>query len=1056
MFKRIIAMLLLVALASLAIAGDKKLGKAEKIRRLESGGLDRVAGFNDRKNGVMDNGRMIMYFSNSACIDPYFNQTVQWPSGLRPVKNLVWQSGIMFGAVTASGDTITDESYCDPDVPTEDIFNPEPGYDNPDYSFPAFNNPTVARSDVLETYPVLFGGQWPSVDRIFDPADLRNLARLESFWLMRDNNEPANVVAGIIPIGVEVKAWLIQINSSLTRDIIFAYYRLKNIRGEDLQRCRFGLLVDPDMPALVGAEFEDDDDGFIRDLNLAYARDSDNFYASTPGVNIGHLGLKFLQSPIINGQELGLTSWTTFEYGDMPGAGQDMLSETGPDETLGQYRSLDHAQYDYLRPGLFMQPRLNTDVVFVMGTGEFDLADGDSIDMVVAFIGAEDFNSLINKSNAAQTVFDNNFIGPTPPAAPAVTAVSGDESVTLYWGAEPSETSLDALTQRDDFEGYRIYRSDDRGGSWGKATDNLAQYPNEVLPIAEYDVINTAGQLAGAVVSHSNQVSLATISSLGLADGSQGGDADGVDVSSFFSNDDFQIIFDSDTTFQVLNASQGVLLKYLSDLSSAVGFAVLDDGFTLLGGNPDDTHGLYRSGSPIYVTGQFVKITDGGSSPARAGDVFLVDQRRNDPGKNAGLVHSYTDKNLPGQPKQILNGYRYWYTVAAYDREDLVLGVSVNETPPLSNPNFDNDQTVEAIPQAPNAGLNETQVDTNFTHVGSSDVEGFVVQVIDPTMVRSSRYEISFNDSGVEKTYSVKDVTADTTELRAEPFYDPAMDNAKIFDGLRLLIVDVEPGVNDEASEQTAFAGGDTLTLADSDLPDVGNMLLQDYEIRFDGNVYTYVDYNEATPVTAPFAIFDVTAQPAKQITAEFFDGEGDADGEWDIDERFSIVNTDYTGSGAFEGDYPEDYAWRILLSVNDPSGIVDAGNVFEIVTNKSLTSADRYQFATTARSYSLSKNDLDNVRVVPNPFVVTSVFDVDRDRHEIHFTRVPANCKIKIFTLTGELVRTLDYDRQIEQLDFAKWDLKNEFGSEVAFGVYLYHLESSVGTKIGKIGILR
>ncbi|MDZ7344390.1 MAG: T9SS C-terminal target domain-containing protein, partial [candidate division KSB1 bacterium] len=111
----------------------------------------------------------------------------------------------------------------------------------------------------------------------------------------------------------------------------------------------------------------------------------------------------------------------------------------------------------------------------------------------------------------------------------------------------------------------------------------------------------------------------------------------------------------------------------------------------------------------------------------------------------------------------------------------------------------------------------------------------------------------------------------------------------------------------------------------------------------------------------------------------------------------------------------------------------------------------------TTARSFALKAADLDNVRVVPNPFVVTSLFDVDRDRHEIHFIRVPAQCTIKIFTLTGELVRTIEHDRSTSNgLDFAKWDLKNEFGSEVAYGVYLYHLQSSVGSKIGKIAVLR
>lgn len=1067
MFVKKVVIFSLIVLAPFAFSDDKKKSsKAEKIRRLQEQKLSKPAAFNDRKAGVMDNGRMTMYFTNSGGIGDYaFQRTIQWPAGLRPAKNLIWEAGIMFGAVTAAGDTITDEGYFDRDIPTEDIFNPEPGYDNPDYVFPPLNNTTIARSDVLESYPARFGGQWPSVNKIFDPTELRNLARQEAFYLMRDNNEPANEQQGIKPIGVEIKCWKIEINSSLTRDFVYAYYRLKNISGQNLRSCRFGIMVDPDMPALVGAEFEDDDDGFIRDLNLAFARDSDNFYASAPGINIGLFGVKFLRSPEVAGRELGLTSWTTFEYADMPGQDEGYLTVDGPDDNLGQYRSLDEAQYDYMRPGLYMTPRLNTDVVFIMGTGDFNLAQGDSVDMALAFIAADDFRSLVNKAIAAQQVFDNDFLGPTPPIAPAVTAVPGNESVTLYWDAEPTESSLDALTGRADFEGYRIYRSDDRGGSWGNPTENAAQYPNGVLPIAEYDVVNTAGQLAAAVVSHSNQASLAVINSLGLADGSHAGDAEGVDNSTFFSNDDFQIIFDSDTTFQVLNSAQGVLLKYLDDLSGAVGFAVLDTGFAVQTDNPDETHGLYRSGYPIYVTGQFVRITDGvdangDASPAAAGDVFTVDQRRNEPGRNAGLLHSFVDQNIPGQPKQILNGYRYWYTVAAYDREDLVIGVTVNENPPLSNPSFAGDQTVEVIPQAPVAGLVEATADTSFAHVtGSSDVEGFGLEIIDVTKVTGHRYEISFNVAGADKTYSVRDLTASGQPMKLidQPFYDPASDNAKMFDGIRLLIVDVEPGINDDASGQTAFAGSDTLTLEEWDLPDVGNTLLQDYEIRFDGNVYTYTDYNEGTPVTAPFAVFDVTAQPEKQITVEFFDSDGDADGEWDIDEQFSIVNANYTGSGGFEGNYPDDYAWRILLSVNDPSGLVDAGNVFKVVTNKSLTSADRYQFNTTARSLAPTARDLDNIRVVPNPFVVTSVFDTDRDRHEVHFTRVPANCTIKIFTLAGDLVRTIKYDRGgSDGLDFAKWDLKNEFGSEVSYGVYLYHLESTLGSKIGKIAIVR
>jgi len=1073
MFIRKIALLILIVLVSLASADDKKVSKAERIRRLQSVGLRKPSAFNDRKNGVMDNGRMIMYFSNSGCIDPYFNQTVQWPAGLRPVKNLVWQSGIMFGAKLPDGSIVTDESYCDPDVPTQDIFNPVPGYDNPNYTFPALKNPIVARSDILDSYPTRFGGKWPSADKLFDPLELRNLARQESFWIMRDDNEPEN--ADIKVIGVEVKCWLIQINSSLTRDFIYAYYRLKNVSGQDLRSCRFGVLVDPDMPALVGAEFEDDSDGFERGLNLGYARDSDNFYASTPGVNIGHLGVKFLRSPKgADGLELGLRSWTTFEYGDMPGEGQFILAEDGPDETLGEYRNIDEAQYDYMRPGLYMKERVNTDVVFVMGSGDFNLAKGDSVDMAIAFIAAENFDRLKSKAIAAQRVFDNNFIGPNPPAAPAVTGVPGNESVTLYWNAEPSESSKDALTGRADFEGYRIYRSDDRGGSWGASTENEAKYPFGVLPIAEYDIVNTPGQLAASVVSHSNQVSLATIGSLGVADGSQPGDAANVDISSFFSNDDFHLIFDTDSTFQVLNASQGTLLKYLDDLAGAVGFAVLNDSFKLQLNNPDDTHGVYRSGSPIYLTGQFVRITDFKRdttfSPVQAGDVFLVDQRLSESGTNAGLVHFYVDKNPPNatpETKQILNGYRYWYTVAAYDREDQVIGVTVNENAPLTDPNLSaSDQTVEVIPQAPVAGYT-LDVPTNavFDHPnGLSHLKGFPLLVIDPKVVPEATYTLSFRETDEEKLWSLKRTSSrgDSAVFADQSFYDAPEGNATMFDGMALLqIQDLPPGVNEELSRQTALVNRDTLSF------DLGDDYVfsetqaeKEYEIRFVSTPVNYPGPDSGSVVSAPFALFEITGNTSKQIGAVINDNPKDTlnVGKWSIRESFDLVNAAYAEPASFS--YTDEdlvFTLKFELPRSDATGEVAAGNIFRIVGNRRLHQQDVYRFTTKSPRVQATAGDLAAVRVVPNPFVVTSVFDTDRDRHEIHFTSIPEACRIKIFTLAGDLVRTIQYDRSASGgQDFAKWDLKNEFGSEVAYGVYFYHLESPVGSRIGKIAIVR
>lgn len=1044
----------LAPLPEQALAGEdgKRLSKAEKIIKMRERNKDlfRTNAFRDRKIGRMDNGQMVMYYDNNGFIgDRDFTRSIEWPAGT--LNYLVWQTGIVFGAVTANGDTISSESYNDI---SDNQFNPEPGFDNPDYTWPVLETAIVARSDIRESFAPSWNGLWPGIEgRFIDPNELKNLARQESYWVMRDDNDPE--VSAEPPLHIEAECRLIQINSSLTKDFIFAIYKVKNVSGARLSNCRFGVLVDPDMPALVGAEFEDDDDGFIKDLNLAFARDTDNFYASKPGLNIGHFGVKFLKSPVVNGEELGLTSWTTFEYGDMPAPGEFIITEDGPDENLGTFRSRDHAQYQYMQPGIFMQPQFNTDVAFMMASGDFDLEDGESVDIAVAFIAAPDFEGLIKNAIAAQEVFDNNFIGPTAPIPPAVKAVPGNKTVTLYWDAEPSESSVDALTGIADFEGYRIYRSDDRGQTWGKATDNLELYPNGFIPVAEYDVINSPEQLGAIVVAHTSQISTSPIHSLGLADGSQPGDAEGINNSAFISNDDYHIIFETDSTFRVLNASQGLFLKYLDDLSAAVGFAVLDPEYTVLTDNPAEDQGLYRSGYPIYITGVFVEIRDAPGDPPRAGDLFLVDQRKTDPGKNIGLTHKWTD------PTTLINGYEYWYTVAAYDRPDLTLGVPINENRPASVADaFDNDQTVAVIPQAPYAGFQEAQIDSTMRHTaGNSDVDGFAVELIDPRLVTGHTYEISFEVADGDKTYTVTNMNTGQIVLSRQPFYNTALDNARMFDGIRVIVVDVEPGINEDASGQIGTSVGGTITLDQWDLVEPGGlMLLQDYEFRFTSETWTYTDWDNGTPVTANFAIFDVTGGQERQITVEIFDDRGDADGEWDVNERIAIVNTDYTGSGEFEGDYPDDYGWRVRLATDDPDGVIDPGNVFRLITNKSITAEDRYQFNTLARQTDPNQaaQELAKIRVVPNPFIVTSGFDTVRDRHEVHFTRLPETCTIKIFTLTGELVRVIEHNRAQSGLNFARWDLKTEFGSEVAYGVYLYHITSPVGEHSGKLAIMR
>jgi len=73
-------------------------------------------------------------------------------------------------------------------------------------------------------------------------------------------------------------------------------------------------------------------------------------------------------------------------------------------------------------------------------------------------------------------------------------------------------------------------------------------------------------------------------------------------------------------------------------------------------------------------------------------------------------------------------------------------------------------------------------------------------------------------------------------------------------------------------------------------------------------------------------------------------------------------------------------------------------------------------------------------------------------------FTDLPSECTIKIYTLSGDLVRQIqhsDIGSPIGQGE-EKWDGKTAHGDTAASGVYLWRVESSVDGKNGKLMIIR
>jgi len=96
----------------------------------------------------------------------------------------------------------------------------------------------------------------------------------------------------------------------------------------------------------------------------------------------------------------------------------------------------------------------------------------------------------------------------------------------------------------------------------------------------------------------------------------------------------------------------------------------------------------------------------------------------------------------------------------------------------------------------------------------------------------------------------------------------------------------------------------------------------------------------------------------------------------------------------------------------------------------------------------------VDNILVVPNPFVIGAGFSQPGTGDKIQFVNIPNPCTIRIYSIRGDLVKTIQVSDAAGAL--VSWDQVTDYGQFVKSGIYVYHVESPVGTTIGKLAIVR
>ena len=104
----------------------------------------------------------------------------------------------------------------------------------------------------------------------------------------------------------------------------------------------------------------------------------------------------------------------------------------------------------------------------------------------------------------------------------------------------------------------------------------------------------------------------------------------------------------------------------------------------------------------------------------------------------------------------------------------------------------------------------------------------------------------------------------------------------------------------------------------------------------------------------------------------------------------------------------------------------------------------------------------MEKIKVVPNPYYAANAYEGQntftsgRGPREIQFRNLPQSCTIRIYTISGELVRVINH-RSDMNYGSGSWDLLTEDKLTAAYGIYVYHVEADgVGEKVGKLAIIK
>ncbi|KPJ49604.1 hypothetical protein AMJ40_05170 [candidate division TA06 bacterium DG_26] len=825
----------------------------------------------------------------------------------------------------------------------------------------------------------------------------------------------------IAGLGVRIEQRTYSWNYDYNNAYIYLNYKIINVNDFPLRDLYVGYFMDNDVGSGISEEGQgatDDMIGFDRDLNLGYTFDSDAFEPQWKS-SAGYVGCMMLETP----GDVGMTGFNTWLYGD-------------PIDDDAQ----DSLKYEALRNTQFKVWTIPRDVRQLASSGPRPLLrpwkdSGDEMSFTVAILVGTTLEELTGRAEFARTQFEAGYLGFSPPPSPEVSVQPGDGRAYITWDGTRSEGYTCAFSKENTFEGYRVYRSQ-------------TALPGEWKLLADYDIAGSATWDTVKVEQTKGASKLTT--GFGGFYGRLPGDIPGPELNfgdglytinftcpcevetTFFGED--TIVDVKANYFKVYNQVTGELYSYnQAARTDAYGYSVVDP---VSGTAYADS--AYVSGSYVYIDSFYVLVENGEFDPEQPGsdltptpgDIITINTYKGKSvGAQIGLAYSYVDSGL-------VNGMTYYYSVTAYSREIPTWGVASLESGKTAKKFW-------VVPRRDAVNWTGPGVEVTSTKGGGdATIDVFVA---DPEAVTGEAYFITF--------------------VAEDPLTDDA-DYWRLWDEDSVLLLDNRPTVNGE----------------------LNNPLVDGLSFSVETVKQTHVDTTNTKwswTQDSPTYYFSAAINPRREAKADY---ELTMDVCTDINGLASPVCVyRMTGEMVVPGYFRYiDQAPFDTLSVEDQVLVLDTADIrtlvltltvkdsadidttlistrpmpgdrYRIKMMKRTTTDDEYTILTTPLMSDKQSYELDEVRVVPNPYYIRAPWDRSRYEQQVWFQGLPSQCTIRIFNAAGLLIRTIRHDATGAGAGAHAWDLLNEDKQNVVSGLYIYQVTAPEGKEnVGKFAIIR